>query len=60
MVCVTSNYTTLLIINEISRVKETEIRAFKLRVPAFAEDSGDYGRECGKLINISVETWSAA
>ena len=40
MVCVTSNYMALLVINEISRVKETELRAFKLKVPAFAEDSG--------------------
>ena len=59
MVCVTSNYTTLLMINEVSGVKETELRAFKLKVPAFAEDSGDYGRECGKMINISEETWPA-
>ena len=46
-------------INEISGVKETELRAFKLKVPAFAEDSGNYGRECGKVITISEETWSA-
>ena len=57
MVCVTSNYTTLLMINEISGVKETELRAFKLKLPAFAEDSGNYGREYGKVINISEETW---
>ena len=43
MVCVSSNYTALLI----SGVKETELRAFKLKIPAFAEDSGNYGRECG-------------
>ncbi len=51
VVCVTSNYTTLLMINEISGVKETELHAFKLKVPAFAEDSRNYGREyqkCGK------------
>ena len=40
MVCVTSNYMALLKINEISGVKETELRAFELKVPAFAEDSG--------------------
>ena len=45
VVCVTSNYTALLMINEISGVKETEYRAFKLKGPAFAEDSGNYGRE---------------
>ena len=59
MVCVTSNYTALLMINEISGVKETEIRAFKLKVSAFAEDSGNNGRECTKVINISEETWPA-
>ena len=59
MVCVTSNYTALLMINEISGVKETEIRAFKLRVPAFAEDSGDYGREYLKRKNGSEEAWPA-
>ena len=42
MVCVISNYTALLMINEISGVKVTELRAFKLKVPEFAEDSGDY------------------
>ena len=46
-------------INEISGVKETEIRAFKLRVPAFAEDSGDYGREYLKRKNGSEEAWPA-
>ena len=48
MVCMTSNYTTLLKINEISGVKETELRAFKFKVPAFAEDSRNYGSEYGK------------
>ena len=55
MVCVTSNYTALLMINEISGVKETELRAFKLKVPAFAEDSGNYGRECGTMKNSSED-----
>ena len=59
MVCVTSNYMALLMINEISGVKETELRAFKLKVPAFAEDSRNYGREYGKVINIAEETWPA-
>ena len=47
MVCVTPNYTALLMINEISGVKETELRAFKLKVPAFAEDSGTMEESVG-------------
>ena len=54
MVCVTSNYMALLMINEISGVKETELRTFKLKGPAFAEDTGNYGRECG-IVKNSLE-----